>query len=373
MWRIIVRILNNIRIKQAERAKFPAQLIFFLTNRCNARCPHCFYWKELNKPLDELSTWEIEKIIARLDCRVIGLTGGEPTLRNDLEDIFKFLLKRRKIKTIILVTNGLMPEYTYKVLKKACDSTKKGIFLQLPIEGLKNTHEAIRGKGSFDKVMRTFELVRGIKNLSIYFVTTISRLNKAEVFDCAIAFSKYKNNLIDHKFDIARGITQSLFKLDKKFIFYHSPEDPSLLLSAEELESIYNDLSGINYNIWSKHDRLIMKYSIRILKEKRRILNCYAGKLQAVIYPNGDVAFCEFMKPFGNLRDFDYDFKKLWWSKKAQVYREFIKNCYCIHACNVDVAINYDEEALYSRIKAEGLKGKIKFVYDLFKKMKEKR
>ena len=45
----------------------PIQLTFFLTSRCNLRCEHCFYWKELDSDHShELSLDEIKNTIENL-------------------------------------------------------------------------------------------------------------------------------------------------------------------------------------------------------------------------------------------------------------------------------------------------------------------
>jgi MoaA/NifB/PqqE/SkfB family radical SAM enzyme len=61
-----------------------------LTYRCNARCTICNYWKHPSRPVDEMSLPQIREGIARAysyGTRLVNFTGGEPTLRSDLEDI----------------------------------------------------------------------------------------------------------------------------------------------------------------------------------------------------------------------------------------------------------------------------------------------
>ena len=66
------------------------------------------------------------------------------------------------------------------------------------------------------------------------------------------------------------------------------------------------------------------------------ISNCYAGSLFGVIQANGDVSPCEILSDkFGNLRDYDYDFIKLWEKKSRQDFCKRIKNnkCFCTYEC----------------------------------------
>jgi MoaA/NifB/PqqE/SkfB family radical SAM enzyme len=93
-------------------------VIFFVTNRCNAKCKHCFYWKNLNKK-DELSLDEIERISDRLGTvQVLLLSGGEPVLRSDLFEIISLFIGRNGTKVVSIPTNALMPEKIVEVTER---------------------------------------------------------------------------------------------------------------------------------------------------------------------------------------------------------------------------------------------------------------
>ena len=76
---------------------------------------------------------------------------------------------------------------------------------------------------------------------------------------------------------------------------------------------------------------------INTVENKKFILPCRAGTLMAVMYENGDIYPCELLNRqlIGNIRDYDYDFKKLWSSDKAKNTYKLINNtkCYCTHEC----------------------------------------
>jgi len=70
----------------------------------------------------------------------------------------------------------------------------------------------------------------------------------------------------------------------------------------------------------------------KVLKEKKQILPCYAGFASAQIAPDGNIwTCCVRADPVGNLRDVNYDFKKVWFSDRANILRKSIKKkeCYC--------------------------------------------
>lgn len=61
-----------------------------LTYRCTGKCEICSYWRNPSNPEDELKLKDIKKGLKKIrayGCCAVNFTGGEPTLRPDLEDI----------------------------------------------------------------------------------------------------------------------------------------------------------------------------------------------------------------------------------------------------------------------------------------------
>lgn len=352
------RLREDMKLSLRRPGFPPESLVYFITNRCNARCPHCFLWQSLNRDVDdELSAGEIKKMLAGdIYFKSVSLTGGEPTLRGDLMDIAGLFFSRSE--SLTLVTNGAFSDKAYAVLKELCSRGKaKQLYLQLSLEGLEKTHDAIRGAGSFAKVMETLEKVKPLEGVKIYLVTTLSRLNSADIAAMIEYFSKYG---LEHRFNIARGADNSLFGLDRDFVNSHTPEDfQGNYLGIEEISSIYSLLSELNRKtgFWTEHNRLVMKYSLDILKSRKRQLRCYAGLRDSVLYPNGDVSFCEFMRPFANVRDFDYNLRALWRSNRVRESRRHIRDCCCIHSCNLSTSITHDPSLPFGEIKKRGIWG----------------
>lgn len=81
--------------------------VWELTYRCNAQCSFCHYWKTPTNPQEELTLAEVHcgiDNVYRSGCRLINFSGGEPTLRDDLEDIVLYAAKKRIWTSVI--TNG---------------------------------------------------------------------------------------------------------------------------------------------------------------------------------------------------------------------------------------------------------------------------
>ena len=95
----IKTLIYPIWIEKFKKNQTPSQIIFFITNMCNMRCKHCFYWKNLNTEEGEMSLEEIRKFALSLKNPMnISLTGGEPFLRKDLVEICKILANDGNVK-----------------------------------------------------------------------------------------------------------------------------------------------------------------------------------------------------------------------------------------------------------------------------------
>jgi hypothetical protein len=112
---------------------------------------------------------------------------------------------------------------------------------------------------------------------------------------------------------------------------------PTLKLPPEtEWDAIYSEIQSLNRE-WGypfRHFASKMKYQFEMLRTQKRVVQCVAPSgLTPVVYANGDVATCEFARPFANLAEFEDDFGALWASEKALTNRAALTGCHCTHAC----------------------------------------
>lgn len=81
---------------------------FHVTQRCNLNCTYCYNKKNLNlsKELDTKNIIKILNKLKKINVEVVNFTGGEPLLRNDIEEILK---EAKKLKfNVCLLTNGTL-------------------------------------------------------------------------------------------------------------------------------------------------------------------------------------------------------------------------------------------------------------------------
>lgn len=93
--------------------RFHTYLRISLTERCNLRCQYCMPSEGVDlTPSPQLLSRD--EIIRLADLFVssgvdkIRLTGGEPTIRKDIEDICFHLSKLKGLKTLTMTTNGIV-------------------------------------------------------------------------------------------------------------------------------------------------------------------------------------------------------------------------------------------------------------------------
>jgi hypothetical protein len=95
-----------------------------------------------------------------------------------------------------------------------------------------------------------------------------------------------------------------------------------------------------------------------IAKTNTYQIPCYAGSLGACMFANGDILPCELLidRKLGNVRDVNYDFKKIWYSQKADETRKFIADtkCFCTYECFLTVNILFNPRMMPKILKEWG-------------------
>jgi len=129
-----------------------------LTNRCNLNCPVCFASAGKSAPSD-LSMEEIaaqyDMLMARGGPFNIQLSGGEPTVRDDLPEIIA-LGREKGFSFFQLNTNGLRMADEPGYAQRLRDAGVSCAFLQF--DGLKDeTYRTLRGRALFKTKLRAIE------------------------------------------------------------------------------------------------------------------------------------------------------------------------------------------------------------------------
>src|SRR5512135_3685314 len=98
------RIESALRFPVARLAGWPMLVNLEVTRRCNARCDFCRYWH--TKAEDWLD--DFTPVIRRLRPTMVMVTGGEPLLRRDLEQIVRQIKICSRTIYVGMVSNGAL-------------------------------------------------------------------------------------------------------------------------------------------------------------------------------------------------------------------------------------------------------------------------
>jgi len=341
-------------IRKSSRKVKWGYVIFFVTNRCNSKCKHCFYWKDLNTGLNELTLNEIDKITKKIGkIQVLLLSGGEPFLKENLFEIISLFIKNNDVKVVSIPTNAILAERIISIVAKLSESFPEVTFSINPsIDNLYKKNDEIRGvKKSFEKSIRTLKklliLKKKRKNIEVVINTTISNQNYKDI-DGIINFFK-KFDITYHNFELLRG----------------EPKEKNINLpSLEEIKKIHRKIIRLrrDYINRNKKDnyitKLLEKISVlgilkytqhikeNVLNSKKLPFICSAGKNIFVLEPSGEARLCELLPPLGNLRDYNYDVIEILKTKKAREMFEKVKNCSCTHVCFLNMSIANNKKSL---------------------------
>lgn len=88
---------------QGESTYSGLPCVFIRLTGCNLRCKYCDTQYAF-EPGESLTLAEIQESVARYDCNLIEITGGEPLLQSPVVDLSKKFIEQGK--TVLVETNG---------------------------------------------------------------------------------------------------------------------------------------------------------------------------------------------------------------------------------------------------------------------------
>jgi len=307
----------------------PLNYTISLIYTCNSKCKTCNIYK---KKAENLTTSEYKIIFKKIGHSPywITLSGGEPFLRKDIVEICKIIYKYSKPKIINIPTNGIL---TAKIIDNVrsiahyCRKTQ--IIINLSIDGIENQHDEIRQiQGNYKKVISTFHKLKELKinNLTVGIHTVISKFNVKD-------FARIANTLMALEPD---SYITEIAEQRNELKTMNAEITPDQLSYRSSIDFLIHRIKNGNFTGMNKITQAfrIEYYNLvkKILRDKTQIIPCYAGIASAQISPDGEVwSCCIKAESLGNLRDLDYNFKKIWFSKKLDRERTSIKNkeCFC--------------------------------------------
>ncbi|MBW4635804.1 MAG: radical SAM protein [Iphinoe sp. HA4291-MV1] len=357
MKRIMPNLLEAKRQQQTNEdhvRRLPEEIAFKLTNSCNLRCVHCYQWNEDGHHHDmerieqnrDLDFSIIEKVFAETHETKsnVYLWGGEPLIYKDWNKLVDLLEKDPRWTS--MCTNGIGIKRNLESLLRISEHFE----VLVAIEGFKDEHDAIRGKGTYEKAIEAIDLLLEQKRqgnykgeIAVNCVITdkmVIRIYEIMEFFEAKQIDTVYLSLLWYLSD------ETTAKMDehaaRHFNWLFNEEEngrPSwhaykYRLNPNNAEKLIEELNRVNQRNW----RIKLRYNpaLDVDEVKEFILGsdkpaqnktkCLAIKNRMDIFPNGEVISCKFFPEFsvGDLKA--ESVHDIWHGCKFTKVRETIDN-----------------------------------------------
>lgn len=313
----------NLKVK-------PRYLNWIITYKCNSRCQMCNIWqKYADEPQlvkKELTLEEIREFLTKnkeflSEVEHIGITGGEPFLREDLVEIIKTVRQILPKAATGPQTNGFLPELIKKKLEKIVKFYPE-VSLAISLDGLGKTHDMVRGiKGAFQKMEKTISYAQRLGVKRITCGMTLSNTNYSEIL-------KVRN------FVEGFGGEFSCFLPDEADYFGNLGQ--GLKLSSKAKKEIIKVLKkNFSYHYYMDNLRRFLE------SDEPRRLPCYSGYYSLTIDPYGNVLPCILKsESFGNIKKASLE--EILFNPKSIKIKNNLKSCRCWSQCEISTSVLAD-------------------------------
>ncbi|MFA6317570.1 MAG: radical SAM protein [Elusimicrobiota bacterium] len=173
----LLKLFELRELRRLMRRSFSPGEPFFLqwhiTDRCNLACKHCYR----GAPKTELSLPDMRRVWENMlelrhalpqDKARVQVAGGEPLLSPHLFTVLDWAAEAG-LQSRILSNGTLIDRQAAKGLKAhGC------AIVQLSLEGLEESHDAVRGAGTFEKVLSAARLLREA-GIQVTFAVTLTK------------------------------------------------------------------------------------------------------------------------------------------------------------------------------------------------------
>lgn len=276
-----------------------------LTYRCNARCRMCNTWQYPTKISEEFKPDLLRKLPDGLGR--VNLTGGEPLLRKDIDEIVDIMAP--KAHRLEISTNGYFTDRLVEIGRRHPEIT-----VRISIEGLQQVNDEVRGiKDGFRRAMRSFRGLRAVGVRDLGFAVTIQDDNADDLIDL------YRM-VDDLDAEFAQAVPHNSY-------YFHTEDNT--IKDVPKVQAAIRDLMA-EFLRSRKPKQWFRAYLNRGLVDfvagAERRLECTGGSDIFFLDPWGEVYPCNGRAmSMGNLHEMEFD--ELWNSAQADEVRSAVRVC----------------------------------------------
>lgn len=266
----------------------PIKIQWKITNKCNLKCKHCYLGKLDGFELPFEKADEIADTIINSNVMEVTISGGECLTYKGIEKIIKkFLINGIKVDVF---TNALLLK---NVLDKIDSDilNKSALLFYVSVDGLKSSHEQIRGKNTFDKTIENIKYAIE-KGYPVVTNTVINKINYCDIMDMIVLLKQMGVKDVQLSNLIVQGSADNSMKISLS-------EQMALKEKINDLYKEHPEFGYIYYSEVPDSNGVRKVYSLSNGK-KDFIGNdnwkCTAGVARVTIDSNGKVYCCPFIK-----------------------------------------------------------------------------
>jgi MoaA/NifB/PqqE/SkfB family radical SAM enzyme len=303
----------------------PVRLDISITTACNTRCAYCWQQEKSGSLLTFGMVADVIDAMCSLKPPKLNLTGGEPTIWPDFEQLLAYA-KKSGITKILLCTNGYRLqkfEFAEKLVNLGVTEINISVDTFAP-----DKFKKLRGYdfSDFQKVLSNCILLkRRYPNIDITLASVMSKAVTSE------ELLEVKDFCINNNFGY---FMQTFDKTDYGNI------NKEFALIPEERQLYARKLTWLGGRLGD-----VVKRNFNPFTEDSQILKCYKGITTVKLSSDGTIRFCWASRPIGNI--LQNSFKDIWNSDKAREMRKYIRDKKC--KCNFDCDI-FESLELYDYI-----------------------
>jgi len=211
------------------------------------------------------------------------------------------------------------------------------VTVALGIDGLREPHDRIRRKpGSWDRVIDTARQLQAMKSqyprLDVQTCTCFMNSNQDTIFEW---YDYLKHELRPDKINVNYIRPPAADPAELQIDTARYARLAAMIAEDSRRGVIRNHYAGDSGFFKAALDVYMHGLIAATQQTQTAQLTCYAGTAGGVIYDEGTVSSCENLDPVGNLRDYGWNFKKLWFSPAMQARRaRAADGCFCTHESN---------------------------------------
>jgi len=334
-------------------------MIFYVTNRCNFRCDFCFYSEEIEKGLkpDEMTVEEIRKFAPTIGPLVqLSMTGGETFLRKEFPEISGVLIDATGARWVTIPTNASLTNKMVSFLEDTLPRFPDTYFrLTFSVEGIGEVHDKLRSMpGSYKKIQKSYDIISPLRSKFPNLV-----------LDCNSVFTSSSEN---HLLETLKVLDKS-FNFDNMSVTYARGvmKDENLKNVSKSRYKLINEFlekrekykeKRLLYPLWRGVNSVSRENLMRTVFDDEFITSCVAGRKLLVVSETGEVQPCEVLgKSIGNLRNHDWDLKKLLKENSVHEMQKWIKDtkCKCSFECALAANVVWKPKN-YPRVASSAIK-----------------